>query len=108
MIPLTLAQDIAGPITRTVKDAAYLLNISTELKDSEPAIDYTSSCASTKVDGLRRGVPRASFPTSDKVLLDAFESALHTLETACAVIVDGAHSKAQKGFSRLDKRENAE
>lgn len=60
MIPLSLQQDVAGPITRTVKDAAYLLQALVEHKHTEPIVDYARSCVSTKLDSLRIGVPRTS------------------------------------------------
>ncbi len=105
MIPLTLQQDVAGPITRTVKDAAHLLQALVERKHSEPIVDYTRSCVSTELDGLRIGVPRASISSSDNILLDAFESALKTLKSAGAVVVDNVEFRAQNDFDGLSREE---
>ena len=105
MIPLTLQQDVAGPITRTVKDAAHLLQALVERKHSEPIVVYTRSCISTELDGLRIGVPRASISSSDNILLDAFESALKTLKSAGAVVVDNVEFRAQNDFDGLSREE---
>ena len=105
MIPLALKQDVAGPITRTVKDAAHLLQALVERKHSEPIVDYAMSCVSTRLDGLRIGVPRASISSSDNILLDAFESALETLKSAGAVVVDNSDFGAQEEFGGLSREE---
>ena len=106
MIPLTLKQDVAGPIARTVKDAAHLLQALVERKNSEPIVDYAKSCASTELGGLRIGVPRASISSSDHILLDAFESALETLKSLGAVVVNNADFIAQEEFDGLSREED--
>ena len=105
MIPLTLRQDTAGSITRTVRDAAHLLQALVERKDSEPIVDYAKSCVSTELGGLRIGVPRASISSSDHILLDAFESALETLKSLGAMVVNNADFIAQEEFDGVSREE---
>lgn len=64
IVPIAHSQDTAGPMTRTVRDAAMLLNVlaAKDLRDSaterqrRPA-DYTAGLASDAMKGARIGVP---------------------------------------------------
>lgn len=70
IIPIAHSQDTAGPMARTVKDAAYLLNIlrgqdlndpvtltNTELMD----VDFTSFLDETALKGARIGIVREGY-----------------------------------------------
>lgn len=66
IIPLTLSLDHCGPITRTVEDAAIMLNVLAGYDKldiasvSHPKEDYVAAMAQP-VSGFRLGVPRAPF-----------------------------------------------
>lgn len=51
IIPISSSQDTAGPMTRTVRDAAILLGVLS-------GRDYTSACRSGQLRGARLGVAR--------------------------------------------------
>ena len=82
IIPISASQDTAGPMTRTVADAAALL---TALAD----LDFTESLDAAGLNGARIGVARnlAGFnPDVDKAL----DAAITALRAAGATIVDPA------------------
>ena len=64
IVPIAHSQDTAGPMTRTVRDAALLLNVlaakdprdPVTLRQRRPA-DYTAGLASDAMKGARIGVP---------------------------------------------------
>ncbi|GMO25622.1 amidase family protein [Bradyrhizobium sp. TM233] len=64
ILPLAHSQDTAGPMTRTVRDAALLLNVLAARDPLDPATqkqrrpaDYTAGLATNAVKGTRIGVP---------------------------------------------------
>jgi amidase len=64
IIPIAHSQDTAGPLTRTVRDAAILLNVLAAADPSDPATeaiqrpaDYTSVLDKDGLKGARIGVP---------------------------------------------------
>jgi amidase len=67
IIPISHSQDTAGPMARTVKDAAYLLTALAGKDDNDPitqtnstecAIDYASALESSGTSSFRVGVAR--------------------------------------------------
>jgi amidase len=98
IIPISHTQDTAGPMTRTVEDAAILLGVMAgkDLADAgttrpdRPAamFDYTSYLKKEALRGARIGVARADVfgfgPPSEAVLNDA----LAAIKSAGATIVD--------------------
>jgi amidase len=99
--PLAITQDTAGPIARTVKDAAMLLSIvaGPDFADSITlgglgAIhrDYSIFCDRTGLVGTRIGIPRRGFfgregkQDIDKVV----EAGLRALHDSGALLVDPA------------------
>jgi amidase len=96
IIPIAASQDTAGPIARTVADAAALLNVlagydpddpaTLPLKDRTPP-DFRLALHSDALKGVRVGVLRDYAGFQDDV--DAhFEHAIDTLRSLGAVIVD--------------------
>ncbi|MBR0773383.1 amidase [Bradyrhizobium diazoefficiens] len=102
ILPISHSQDTAGPMTRTVRDAAMLLNVLAATDPLDPATerqrrpaDYTADLTNDAVRGARIGVPSdASDPLNDpwygkmpprhaKVVNDAIK----VLEDLGAVIV---------------------
>jgi amidase len=102
VVPIAHSQDTVGPMTRTVRDAAMLLNVMAAKDPRDPATrrqrrpaDYTEGLTKDAMKGARIGVPsEASDPLNDrfygklpprsaKVMADAIE----VLEDLGAVIV---------------------
>jgi amidase len=96
IIPISASQDTAGPMARTVKDAAALLTVLAGYDPSDPAtaplkdrapLDYSSFLDANSLSGVRIGVMRHTAGFHEKV--DAvFEKALAALRAKGAVIVD--------------------
>jgi amidase len=113
IIPLTLDQDTAGPMTKSVADAALMLGVMEGAPDprdrrtsectAPPNNDYTPFLKSDALKGMRIGVPRAGiytareFPGKARPFaglkpdeLAAMEAAIAALKQAGAEIVDPA------------------
>jgi amidase len=74
IVPISHSQDIAGPMTRTVRDAAILLNVLAAADPLDPATeglqrpaDYTSFLDKDGLNGARVGVPSDPSDPSDDV-----------------------------------------
>ncbi len=99
IIPISSSQDTAGPMARSVSDAATLLGALTGVDSRDGATadsagksvaDYTTFLNAKSLEGARIGVARnmAGFhPMTDA----AFERAIESLRKAGAVIVDPAN-----------------
>lgn len=93
IIPISHTQDTAGPMARTVADAAALLSAiagpdarDAATADAQPT-DYTRCLDEDRIAGARLGVVRAAFgahPGVDEVI----ERALATLRARGALLVD--------------------
>ena len=114
IIPITADQDTAGPMARTVTDAAILLGVlegavpdpndaATKTCAPPPGRDYTRFLRREGLKGARIGIPRAFFysevkaPGRDRPAgglgreqLAAMEEAIAALKAEGAVIVDPA------------------
>jgi amidase len=110
IIPISHSQDGAGPMTRTVRDAAILLGALTGVDPDDPATaasagkshtDYTPFLDAKGLQGARIGVVRKYFGFHDAVdrLLDA---ALEAMKQQGAVLVDPADIES---FGKLDEAE---
>ena len=96
IIPISASQDTAGPMTRTVRDAAILLNAMIGVDPADPATaavpdggaaDFTTFLSSGGLGGARLGVLRRYFgglPALDQLM----EDSLTALRDAGAVLVD--------------------
>lgn len=84
IIPIAHSQDTAGPMARSVRDAAILLTAMTGVDPEDPAtadspvtaIDYAAALAADRLDGARIGVIRSYYgagsnPAVDEILADA-------------------------------------
>ncbi len=99
IIPISASQDTAGPMARTVRDAALLLNgmVGRDASDSAmrgaPATlptDYTRTLDADGLKGMRIGIARNSFGFDTRV--DALmEDAIRLMREKGAVIVDNAN-----------------
>jgi amidase len=96
IIPISKSQDTAGPIARTVADAAALLGAmagadprdpATEAASEKAHVDYTKFLDAKGLRGARIGVPRRFFRLGGKA--DAvIDAALETLRAQGAELVD--------------------
>jgi amidase len=102
IIPIAHSQDTAGPLTRTVRDAALLLNVlaapdpeDEATRDMQRPADYTTVLDKGGLRGARIGIPSdPSDPANDVIygpLAPRFgvimENAIAALEAAGAVLV---------------------
>lgn len=98
IIPISASQDTAGPMARSVADAAALLTVlagfdpddpaTLPLRDRPPA-DYTQFLDVNSLKGVRIGVMRHYAGFHEKVDA-AFDQALETLRAQGAVLIDHA------------------
>ncbi|KAF2124038.1 amidase signature enzyme [Dothidotthia symphoricarpi CBS 119687] len=112
VIPISEHQDSVGPMARTVKDAAYILQA---IAGPDPADNYTlaipwasnssnatvpdyvAACTLDALMGKRIGIPRNAIGTrsaSTAAIFDAFEASLAVLRSAGAVIVENTNYTA--------------
>jgi amidase len=99
IIPLSHTQDTAGPMARTVRDAALILGSLTGVDPSDPATSasadralgsYTGFLDPAGLRGARIGVARAYAGFHDRVD-GLFEDALDVMRTEGAEIIDPAN-----------------
>lgn len=108
LVPLSTTQDTAGPVTRTVADAARLLEVMVGFDPDDPvtatgvnrtpADGYTAHLDPEGLDGARIGILRELFEIEDPgspvadtatTVTATIETAIEKMETAGATIVDG-------------------
>ena len=96
IIPIAQSQDTAGPMTRTVRDAAILLGALAGVDPRDPATtqgrayenrDYSALLAADALRGTRLGIARAYFGFHRKVD-ELIESALKVLKRGGAELID--------------------
>jgi amidase len=98
VIPISEHQDTVGPMARTVKDAAYLLQaiVGEDKNDNYTAAipfngtfpDYVRACSPTALRGARIGIPWQNIEGVNPVIVSSFNSALRELEAAGATLVN--------------------
>ena len=108
IIPISKTQDTAGPMARTVKDAAIVLGVlaGIDAQDSytltskgKAAADYTKFLDANGLKGKRLGVEKSALegnPAAVALLKDA----INTLKAKGATIVEIELNKALKDISR--------
>ena len=112
IIPISHSQDTAGPMCRTVRDAAILLSVLTGIDPDDSATaesagksqaDYSRFCDPNGLKGARIGVARKYFGFNDTV--DAFmEQTLDAIKKQGATLVDPADIET---FGKFDETELA-
>ena len=99
IIPISHSQDTAGPMARTVADAAALLGVLSGIDSGDaatadtrgrPATDYSQALDAGALRGARIGVARNFFGFSDAVDR-VMEEAIAAMKSAGATIVDPAN-----------------
>ncbi|KAK4887919.1 hypothetical protein LTR28_003182, partial [Elasticomyces elasticus] len=102
VIPISEHQDTIGPMTRTVKDAAYILqaiagsdphdNYTSAIPNNSSIPDYVAACNYSALSGARIGVARNVLEIwrnyTDPPVLAAFQTAIEEIRKAGATIVD--------------------
>ena len=103
IIPISHSQDTAGPMARTVRDAAILLgpltgvdsrDEATTASDGNAHDDYTQFLDADGLRGARIGVARSLANTFDPRVVELFDDAVAAMADAGAVIVDPANMDA--------------
>ena len=96
VIPISHTQDTAGPMARTVRDAAIVLGVVAGTDPNDPAtadsdtrglVDYTPFLDADGLRGMRIGVVRR-FLGFHEAVDQVVESAIAAMQSAGAVIVD--------------------
>ncbi|MGO8956407.1 MAG: amidase [Streptosporangiaceae bacterium] len=96
IVPISAAQDTAGPMTMTVADAAILLTVMAGADPADPATeaaaanacDYTAYLDPAALDRARLGVWRAGSQAADAATTAVLEAALAVLRGAGAQVGD--------------------
>nr|WP_154895969.1 amidase family protein [Paenibacillus xylanexedens] len=97
IIPITYSQDSAGPMTRTVRDAAILLGVMTAVDPDDAAMhekgrkaytDYTPFLDANGLQGARIGVPRFYYKDLDETRAAVIERAISLCREQGAIIID--------------------
>lgn len=111
IVPISSAQDTAGPMTRTVADAAIVLSaiagsdsqdVATREADTRRA-DYTTSLSGYALKGARLGVLRFTMGYDPRV--DAlFDRTVERLREAGVALVDIAHVEDAKAIGADELR----
>ncbi|MEO6037042.1 MAG: amidase [Saprospiraceae bacterium] len=96
IIPISATQDTAGPMARTVRDAAILLSAmtgsdpadgSTAASAGKVAADYTTFLDKNSLSGKRIGVEKSQLTGHENVVA-LFKAALDVLQKAGATLVE--------------------
>lgn len=108
IIPISHSQDTAGPITRTVADAAVILSAltgmdsrdeATKASDGKTLTDYTTALVKDGFKGARIGVAREFFGFHEVV--DALlETAIAMMKEQGAEVVDPVEFKGRRDMGR--------
>lgn len=106
IIPIAASQDTAGPMTRTVRDAALLLNVLADEDAADPRtaeskgkrVDYIKALSEDGLRGARIGVARKTFAKHPEVVAN-IEAAIAVLKERGAIIVDPV-DVSDRGFEK--------
>ncbi len=103
VIPLSFLADIAGPMTRTVTDAARVFQVIVGEDPADPVtarsrgrapVDYMAALSATALRGARLGVLRQAYERTnapvDPEVVAVFERAIADLRKAGAEVIDPA------------------
>jgi amidase len=112
IIPISHSQDTAGPMARTVADAAALLTAMAGIDPADPATrrstaangrDYSKSLDAGALKGARIGVARKQYFGYSEPTDEVIEAAIADMKAQGAVIVDPANIPTA---SKMDGCEN--
>lgn len=96
IIPISATQDTAGPMARTVKDAAILLGALTGVDEADAVTknstgksqkDYTAFLNANALQGKRIGVEK-SFLSGNQQIVDVYKEAIEVLKKQGATVIE--------------------
>ena len=99
IIPISHSQDTAGPMTRTVREAALVLNAMTASEEKDAATkdrpsnlpdDYSRDLESSTLQGKRIGVEKSFLKVHDKVD-ELLKKAIQQMEANGATVIEVDH-----------------
>ncbi|NHA07027.1 amidase [Mucilaginibacter sp. HC2] len=108
IIPISKTQDTAGPMARTVKDAAIVLGVLADIdaQDSytlaskgKAAPDYTKFLDANGLKGKRLGIEKSALEGNPAVVA-LLNDAINTLKDKGAIIIEVELNKVLKDISR--------
>jgi amidase len=97
IIPISATQDTAGPMARTVKDAAIFLGILAGVDPKDPITleskgkalrDYTAGLDINYLKGKRIGVERSTFTRRNEDVVALFKTTIELLKAQGAIIIE--------------------
>lgn len=96
IIPIAHSQDTAGPMARTVRDAAILLTVITGVDADDPATrdaevhhDYSANLTADGLNGRRIGILRSFYGADSNPNVEAvYDASIEALRAQGAVLVD--------------------
>jgi amidase len=109
IIPISKTQDTAGPMTRTVKDAAILLGALAGIdaqdnftlnSNGKAEADYTKFLDVNGLQGKRLGIEKSAFEYSRPSVVALLKEAVELLKSKGATIVEVELYKALKNVSK--------
>ncbi|KAI0531651.1 glutamyl-tRNA amidotransferase subunit A [Xylaria digitata] len=111
VVPISQRMDTVGPMTRTVKDGAYILqgiagvdplDNYTSVIPNQTVPDFVSACNLSALNGARLGVPRNVISlmanSTTESVVEAFEESLGVLRSAGAIIIENTNFPAAEDF----------
>jgi amidase len=109
IIPISHSQDTAGPMARTVRDAALVLNAIAGIDPRDPATggddrrqrEYTAFLDEGGLKGARIGVPRSFFNYPGQVER-VLETALDGMRAQGAILIDPVDLRLPPGTGELE------
>lgn len=84
IIPISVTQDTAGPMTKTVMGAALMMNA---MATETPHVDFTAKLKKDSLKGVRVGVLNFAKGSSQPII-KLFERAMKDLKSAGAILVN--------------------
>ena len=116
IIPISGTFDTAGPMTRTVEDAAILLNIISGIDTGDPAthlqeksfVDYTKHLCADGLKGVRIGINRSQKLDNFALNEDekaAFDNLCTVVSEAGAILVDNVNIDSNFAIGKLMRNE---
>lgn len=94
IIPISSTQDTAGPMTRSVRDAALMLNA---MATGPGKTDFAAALSDTALDGKRVGVLRFAVGENPEITA-LFDAALEALKAQGAILVDITELDLPEGY----------
>ena len=97
IIPISATQDTAGPMGRTVKDAAILLSVLTGVDNDDTVTleskgkvkaDYTQNLSKDGLKGKRIGVEKSFFRRRNEDVISIFKDSIEKMKAMGAIIIE--------------------